>query len=57
MCVKSVCESERRMHRGVYERESPRKEKHTRDKQSAQENAECAASGCEQIEREKESRG
>ena len=56
MCVNSVCGSERGMHRGVYECESSRKEKGTGEKQRAQENAECAASGCEQIEREKESR-
>ena len=41
MCVKSVYERERRMHRGVYECESSRKEKHTGEKQRAQENAEC----------------
>ena len=29
------------MHSGVYERESPRKEKGTGEKQRAQENAEC----------------
>ena len=39
MC--EVCESERGMHRGVYERESSRKEKHTGEKQRGQENAEC----------------
>ena len=41
MCVKSVCESERGMHRGVYEYESSRKEKYIGEKQNAQENAEC----------------
>ena len=41
VCVKSVCESERGTQRGVYERESSRKEKHTGEKQRAQENAEC----------------
>ena len=57
MCVKSVCDSERGTHRGVYECESSRKEKGTGEKQRAQENAECvqpqAASECV---REKESR-
>ena len=41
MSVKSVCESKRGMHRGVYEHESSRKENHLGEKQSAQENAEC----------------
>ena len=36
-----MCESERGTHRGVYERESSRKEPHTGEKQRAQENAEC----------------
>ena len=41
MCVKSVYERERRMHRGVYECESSRKDKRTGEKQSAQDNADC----------------
>ena len=41
ICVKNVCDSERGMHRGVYECESSRKEKRTGEKQSTQENAEC----------------
>ena len=41
ICVKNVCDSERGMHRGVYEHESSRKENHLGEKQSAQENAEC----------------
>jgi hypothetical protein len=41
MCVKSVCDSEKGMHKGVYEYESSRKGKHTGEKQIAQENAEC----------------
>ena len=41
MCVKSVCESERGTHRGVYEHESSRKEKCIGEKQRAQEKAEC----------------
>jgi hypothetical protein len=36
-----VGESERGMHRGVYEYESSRKEKYIGEKQNAQENAEC----------------
>jgi hypothetical protein len=32
MCVKSVCDSERGIHRGVYECESLRREKHTGEK-------------------------
>jgi hypothetical protein len=45
------------MHRGVCEHESSRKEKHTGEKQRAQENAECAASSCEPMsEREREQR-
>jgi hypothetical protein len=42
VCVKSVCESERGTQRGVYERESSRKEKHTGEKERAQENAVCS---------------
>ena len=49
MCVKSVCDSERGMHRGVYECESSRIEKSTGEKQSAQENTECAASSWETL--------
>ena len=36
-----MCVCERGMDRGVYERESSRKEKCTGEKQRAQENAEC----------------
>ena len=41
ICVKNVCDSERGMHRGVYECESSRKEKSTGGKQRAQDHAEC----------------
>ena len=41
VCVECVCVSERGTHRSMYKHESARKEKHTGEKQSAQENAEC----------------
>ena len=57
MCVKSVCVSERGTHRGVYDCDSSRKKKSTREKPSVQENAKCVASSCEQMsEKEREQR-
>ena len=57
MYVKDVWESERGMHRGVYERESSRKEKLTEGKQSVQEMAECVQpQAMSKRGREKESR-
>jgi hypothetical protein len=49
MCVKSVCESEKGTHRGVYECEFSRKEKFTGEQQSMQENTVCAASNCKRM--------
>ena len=55
--MESVYESESRTQRGVYKHENLQKEKHTGEKQSAQENAECVQpqAATEQA-REKESR-
>ena len=45
--------SESKPHRGVYECESTRKEKHTRRKQSPQEITVYTASSCEQMDEKK----
>ena len=55
MLVEGVCESKRGTHRGVCERESSRKEKHTEEKQNTQLNAECVPpQAASEWERERE---